>query len=316
MINALLGWLKKMLGINHISRQTNKPYSRLGTDIVQGRLVTKRLGSETVRLKPAPTVRLNPEELSEGLSLPECSAPKLLLEYHGLTDVGCVRDHNEDAFFCAGIEDTGLFIVADGMGGHDAGEIASRVAVETVCREVRRGAARQIDKAEILKTSVQQANRAVMREGSLRGSNMGTTLGVALVADNKACVANIGDSRAYWIENGSIKQITEDHSLVAKLVSAGKLTKEEARNHSKSNLLYRTIGSDDNLKVDTFEIDVRKSGCLLLCSDGLWGEVEDEDIRRICAAERSAKAACSRLIQMANLSGGKDNITAVVVRVL
>ena len=125
----------------------------------------------------------------------------------------------------------------------------------------------------------------------------------------------MGDSRTYWIENGSIRQITEDHSLVAKLVSAGKLTREEARNHPKSNLLYRTIGSDESVKVDTFQVDLKRGGSLLLCTDGLWGEVADEDIHRICALERDLKAACSRLVQLANENGGKDNITAIVVKI-
>jgi len=133
---------------------------------------------------------------------------------------------------------------------------------------------------------------------------------------DRAYIASVGDSRTYWIESGSIRQITEDHSLVAKFVSAGKLTREEARNHPKSNLLYRTIGLDENIKVDTFQVDLKKDGSLLLCTDGLWGEVSDEDIHSVCALELNLKAACSRLIQLANENGGKDNITAVVVRVV
>jgi protein phosphatase len=162
---------------------------------------------------------------------------------------------------------------------------------------------------------VREANRAVLAEASARGSNMGTTLGVAVLKDGKAYIANVGDSRAYWIENGTIRQITEDHSLVAKLVSAGKLTKEEARTHPKSNLLYRTIGSESDVKVDTFEADLVPGGSLLLCSDGLWGEVPDEEIHHICKTSQSPVLAVLALIDAANRNGGKDNITAVVVNV-
>jgi protein phosphatase len=145
---------------------------------------------------------------------------------------------------------------------------------------------------------------------------MGTTLSIALVSDAVAYIANVGDSRVYWMENGSISQVTTDHSLVAKLVDAGKLTREEARNHPRANLLYRTIGIDETVKVDTFRVELKKGGTLLLCTDGLWGELSDEEIRSVCSAGKDAKACASRLVRTANDHGGKDNITAVVVRVV
>jgi protein phosphatase len=117
------------------------------------------------------------------------------------------------------------------------------------------------------------------------------------------------------MENGSITQVTEDHTLVAKLAAAGKLSKEEARNHPRSNLLYRTIGTDDTVKAGLFRVELMKGGTLLLCTDGLWGEVEDEEIRRICTEEPHTEIVCARLVQRANANGGKDNITAVVVKV-
>jgi protein phosphatase len=238
------------------------------------------------------------------------------LTWCGLTDIGRVRDHNEDYFSCKTLEESTLFIVADGMGGHDAGEVASRLAVETACKEVQDGAKGGYDPQKLLEQAVQRANAEVIREGLSKGSNMGTTLTLALMKQDRAYIASVGDSRTYWIENGSIRQITEDHSLVAKLVSSGKLTREESRNHPKANLLYRTIGSDENVKVDTFTVDLKRGDSLLLCTDGLWGEVTDEDIHRVCAAGKDLKAACEKLIQAANENGGKDNITAVVVRVV
>jgi len=201
------------------------------------------------------------------------------------------------------------------MGGHDAGEIASMIAVETVCKVVSGSAKQNNDPQSLVELVVRLANVEVRKEGGNRGSNMGTTLSLALIDGTTAHIANVGDSRVYWIENGSITQITEDHSLVAKLVSTGKLTKAEARHHPKSNLLYRTIGTDETIKVDTFTVNLKKGGSLLLCTDGLWGELSDEEIHRICATEKECKTVCTKLLEMANKNGGKDNITAVVVKV-
>jgi protein phosphatase len=209
-----------------------------------------------------------------------------------------------------------LFVVADGMGGHDAGEVASRIAVDTVCGEIEKFVKQEKDPLLLIEQVVHKANREVRFEGLSRGSNMGTTLSLALVLGNTAYIANVGDSRAYWIENGSITQITRDHSLVAKLVEAEKLTKEEARNHPKANLLYRTIGTDEELKVDTFQKELNPGGHLVLCTDGLWGEVSDEEIHRIIRSSADARSANEELIQSANTHGGKDNITAVVVKVM
>jgi protein phosphatase len=227
-----------------------------------------------------------------------------------------MRDHNEDNFAILSVGDRTLLVVADGMGGHDAGEVASRIAVETVCNVVRLESAGNSDMPSLVERSVQLANKAVRSEGEQRGSDMGTTLSVALVSEDTAYIANVGDSRVYRIENRSIIQITTDHSLVAKLVELGKISKEEARNHPRSNLLYRTVGNSENVKIDTFRVEMEQGGTLLLCTDGLWGEVADEEIHRACSTENDAKAACSRLVQMANGHGGKDNITAVVVKVL
>ena len=310
--------MKSIFGMNNGNGQRS-----LHPAVRKRPLVTERLDNRTRKLTPLLTIRLSPESLAGdlqrtagGRSGPAKTAEQVRLEWYGMTDVGSVRDHNEDSFFCTGIEDTGLFIVADGMGGHDGGEVASRLAVETVCNELRETAKREKDPIALIEKAVIAANKAVIREGNSKGSNMGTTLGVALLSEGGAYIANVGDSRAYWIKNGSISQVTEDHSLVAKLVAAGKITKEEARTHPKSNLLYRTIGSDENVKVDTYHLDLEKGGALLLCSDGLWGEVRDEDIHRACMAEKDLKAVCGRLVKMANDSGGKDNITVVAVRIM
>jgi serine/threonine protein phosphatase PrpC len=144
---------------------------------------------------------------------------------------------------------------------------------------------------------------------------MGTTLTMALVCEGIAHIASVGDSRAYWITNGSISRITKDHSLIEKLIETGQLTEEEARIDPRANLLLRSVGSDETVAVDTWQINLSPGGTLLLCTDGLWGEVEDDEILRVCLEEEHTEIACARLVQLANAHGGKDNISAIVVKV-
>ena len=273
--------------------------------------------SMTRVLQPAYTKRLRSDQ--EEAVVPETVSPKAAspaLAWYGMTDTGMVRPHNEDNFACQDFGSRSLFVVADGMGGHDAGEIASKIAVKTVCKELGRHATHNDDPQGLVELAARLANVEVRKEGGSRGSNMGTTLSLVLVEGTTAYIANVGDSRVYWIENGSITQITEDHSLVAKLVSTGKMTKAEARNHPKSNLLYRTIGTDEEIRVDTFTKKIEKGGSLLLCTDGLWGELSDEEIHGICSTEKDSEKICAKLLRMANEKGGKDNVTAVVVKVI
>lgn len=286
-------------------------------------LATKKLNGETTVLQPAHTIRLRPDPEPEQTTpdtgnneKAECSPAGTSIVWCGLTDTGRVRGHNEDFFSCMDLTDGTVFAVADGMGGHDAGEVASRMAVETLTREMQQGSKKSQDVGKLLEQAVQRANAEVLREGTSKGSNMGTTMTAALVLQDKAYIANVGDSRTYWIENGSIRRITEDHSLVAKMVSLGKLTEEEARKHPKSNVLYRNIGSESPIKVDVFQVPLKKGGNLLLCTDGLWGELTDLTIHRVFITEQDAKSTCTKLVQMANENGGKDNITAVVVKVI
>lgn len=304
MILKLFGCVKKIMGKKEDQNITARHEKLVGaTRVLQP--------AYTVRLKPEPETQVSAETVQPA----ERGAASLDISWDGCTDVGLVRDHNEDNYACLSLGGKTLFVVADGMGGHDAGEVASRIAVEAVCEEIRKGATSERDPQGLIERAVQRANDEVKREGAGKKSDMGTTLSMALIADTTAYIANVGDSRVYWIENGSITQITEDHSLVAKLVAAGKLTKEEARGHPRSNLLFRTIGNDEMVAVDTFQVTLKKGGSLLLCSDGLWGEVADEEIHKVFAEGGDAETACSRLVQTALQNGGKDNITAVVVKV-
>ena len=307
MMNRLWNFLKRIFGMD-VAWET-MTLSRVGIDPASARSLTRVLQPvHTVRLRPEPEERVDPENAR--------AAASLKLSWHGITDTGLVRDHNEDNFAFLDLGDMVLFVVADGMGGHDAGEIASDVAVRTVCSEVRKGDGWDLDPLALVERAVQRANTEVRREASRKGSNMGTTLTVALVEDDTAYIGSVGDSRVYCIENGSIAQITEDHSVVAKLVAAGQLTKEEARNHPRSNLLYRTIGNDETVKVNTYRKELTRGGTLLLCTDGLWGEVGDEEMRQICAGEEHTDLICARLVQKADANGGKDNITAIVAKVI
>jgi protein phosphatase len=303
MMNSLWNSLKRIFGMD--GSWETMTLTRVGIDPASARSLTRVLQPvHTVRLRPEPEGPANEEE------------SPLTLSWHGITDPGMVRDHNEDKLAFLDLGTKTLFVVADGMGGHDAGEIASAIAVKAVYSEVREAEARSVDPLALVERAVQRANTEVKREASRKGSNMGTTLSVALVSDGTAFVGSVGDSRVYWIENGSIAQITEDHSVVAKLVAAGQLTKEEARNHPRSNLLYRTIGNDETVKVNTYRVALTRGGTLLLCSDGLWGEVDEREIHRICAREERTDLICARLVQMANANGGKDNITVIAAKVI
>jgi PPM family protein phosphatase len=314
MEHTLMVCLRRYLG----EKEKQKTMIQPTTSSTEGKSILttdikKKDTSLSRRLLAAPTIRLWPEH-EEPTGLSRVSGP-LILSSSGITDTGLMRGRNEDSYAMLLFENKSLFVVADGMGGHDSGEVASRTAVETVCRIVQEEHKQYDDPLLIIERAIRQANKEVRRQGEQMGSDMGTTLSLALVSDATAFIANVGDSRAYWMENGSIFQVTKDHSLVAKLVDAGKLTREEARIHPRANLLYRTIGIDEAVKVDTFQVELKKGGTFLLCTDGLWGELTDEDILQVCAEETDAKDVAAGLVRMANERGGKDNITAVVVKI-
>ncbi len=232
------------------------------------------------------------------------------LQHSAQTDVGRMREVNQDSF---GVGDTlpngsQLFVVCDGMGGHLAGEVASRTAVETLLNVFHPEAD---DISTALDTSFHEAHRAVYRQGS---GNMGTT-GVALVLyRNVAFIANVGDSRAYLIRKGEIRQLTVDHSFVEEQVRAGFMTREQARTSYIKNIITRAIGQQDDIQVDIFVERVQVGDIFLLCSDGLHGFVEEEDI--LAAVQNTPfEGTAQLLVDLANEAGGPDNITALLVHV-
>ncbi len=225
------------------------------------------------------------------------------------TDIGRVRQHNEDSL----IVSPPLYVVADGMGGHDAGEVASEIAVEALAAHAPRYA-----DAQGLGRAVKAANRAVFRAVSEgRGKvGMGTTLTAAIVEDSSIVVAQVGDSRAYLLHAGALQRITRDHSLVADLIEQGRITEAEARYHPNRSVITRALGSDANMEADLYEVDASPGDRLLLCSDGLSGMIEDDRIAQILASNRDPQDAADSLIDAANEAGGHDNITAIVVDVV
>ena len=223
-----------------------------------------------------------------------------------LTDTGRKRRHNEDAY----VVEPPLFAVADGMGGAQAGELASSLAAAALkdVPEPGGGGEERVDEL------IQQANRRVYERQSqdAAASGMGTTMTVALVEDGRVAIGHVGDSRAYLIRGRSLEQLTEDHSLVAELVRSGKLSPEEAEGHPQRSVITRALGTDPDVDVDTFSVETRPGDLFLICSDGLTSMVDDDMIMTEVARNRDdLKSAAKALVRAANNGGGEDNITVV-----
>jgi protein phosphatase len=221
-----------------------------------------------------------------------------------VTDIGQVRERNEDSF----LVDPPLYAVADGMGGHRGGEVASELALETVEALANAGEGGLADQ-------VREANRAVFeRSMSDRTvSGMGTTLTAVAVDDAGAHLAHVGDSRAYLLRAGALRQLTEDHTLVNRMVKAGEISPQEAEVHPHRNVVTRALGTEPDVEVDEEDVPLLGGDRLLLCSDGLTNMVTTDQIQAILEANPSAQDAAARLVRAANRAGGVDNITVIVV---
>jgi len=227
---------------------------------------------------------------------------------HAQSDVGRVRQINEDTVLVA----PPLFIVADGMGGHEAGEVASSIAVKTI----REYTPHQPDTAALAR-AIKRANKAI-RDAVAQGigrPGMGTTCTALVLDDGQAALAQVGDSRAYLLRDGELKQITADHSIVGAMVRSGSLTPAEARRHPQRNVITRALGSEDSIKIDTYLIPVRKGDRLLLCSDGLTSHVDDAHLQQILSTTEQPPDATQALVDAANEAGGSDNISCIVIDV-
>lgn len=227
-------------------------------------------------------------------------------DHAALTNVGRVRPHNEDTV----LAQPPLFVVADGLGGHEAGEVASSIAVETV----RDHSPKHADAAALAR-AVRAANREVIRattEGIGR-TGMGTTMTAAIVEGRRAVLAHVGDSRAYLLHEGRLARVTEDHSMVADLIRTGQLTEAESRVHPNRSVITRALGTDADMEVDTYEIALDGGDRLLLCSDGLTSMLLDTRIEEILGQPEGAYDVAAELVAAANEAGGYDNISVIVI---
>ena len=240
------------------------------------------------------------------------------MESFSITDTGRTRDSNQDSVFCS--EDTvgvfpNLFLVADGMGGHNAGDLASRTCIDAFVAQL--GETKKRTPVSCMEEAVQEANRAIFEKAKEDShyQGMGTTLVGMTIEDGIAYIVNIGDSRLYQLRE-NLTQITTDHSLVEEMVLSGEIAKDEMRTHPNKNISTRALGTTDRPKPDCFELEVRPGDVYLLCSDGLSNMLDDKVIESV-AGDRDKQLGDIglKLVEMANEAGGKDNISVVLVRI-
>lgn len=232
-----------------------------------------------------------------------------------ITDIGKKRQLNQDFVFTSELplgKLPNLFVVADGMGGHKAGDFASKYTVETIVEEVVK--AREEEPVEIMRNAIRLANDFIRRKArdDVNMVGMGTTVVAATYKDSVLYVANVGDSRLY-VANKEIKQITKDHSLVEEMIRMGSLNREDARTHPDKNIITRAVGAADYINVDFFEVDLHDGDIVLMCSDGLTNMIEDKEIHRILMKNDSLEKKAKELVDTANYNGGNDNIAVVLM---
>jgi serine/threonine protein phosphatase PrpC len=239
------------------------------------------------------------------------------LKAFSITDIGERRRINQDYVFCSEAaigKLPNLFVVADGMGGHNAGEYASRFCVEFFTQRV--GVSEMATPVSAIEAALAETNEALIRKSMEQSEleGMGTTFVVATVFDKEMYVANIGDSRLYVIGE-EMKQITEDHSLVEAMVKNGELDRSEARSNPNKNIITRALGANTVVEPDFFEVDLKEGDTVLMCSDGLTSMLEDETIERIIRENEDPEIAADTLVRHANQNGGKDNIAIIIIKI-
>ena len=255
------------------------------------------------------------------------------IETGKVTNTGIVRTHNEDSLMCMNLSIAGgmegsslrLYAVADGLGGHQGGEIASDLALRVLAKSIINSLVLPSlgDDSPVLTTeaiskhlaeSVKTANSEVYKQGISRGYVMGTTLAAAVLTGQTACIASVGDSRVYLLEDNKLRQVSRDHSLVAELVEDGKIQPADIYTHPNRNIVTRCLGTGPSVKADLFTEELKPGSCLIICSDGLWEMIKDDQIRDILLGASSPQLACDRLVEQANKNGGVDNITVIVLQ--
>ena len=249
----------------------------------------------------------------------------MAIEAAGLTDVGLARRHNEDSLFVD--VDLGLFIVADGLGGHAAGEVASKIVVDQVAKFIKQTANFEITvpvdlrnnlslNGNRLKAAIQMSDRAITENIVIHPERdtMGSTVVACLIEGKRVAMAHVGDSRAYLLNKNGIRQLTKDHSWIAEQVENGILTQEEARRHPFRNVITQALGNGNELEVDVQEFEMTDFDAIMLCSDGLSGMVTDYQILTIFNQATNLENAVSTLVSKAIENGGEDNISVIIVK--
>lgn len=241
------------------------------------------------------------------------------MKYGIRTDKGLKRQLNEDnCSVLVGYDGVpACFVIADGMGGHQCGEVASKQAVDSVCDQLLRANWETDDIPELLRDIIVSVNEELYQFSLLDESTqgMGTTLIITVLINRKLFIGHVGDSRVYLIRDNTIEKVTWDHSFIEELVKNGSITKDEAINHPKKNMITRAVGYELDLQVDTYEIDVLDNDNILLCTDGLTNMLAEEEILDIITRTDDPQVACDILIQSANNNGGDDNVTVIIGRI-
>lgn len=239
----------------------------------------------------------------------------------GITHKGCVRATNQDTFATCDLKNTSVLIVCDGMGGANAGNVASRFAKDSILEITKEQVHEDMtanERKQVLKDAIEFANETVFHLSTIQAEfrGMGTTAVVAIVNGNEMSIANVGDSRAYRIEEkGDAIRLTQDHSYVEEMIRRGKLTESQAKNHPNRNLITRAVGAELYVEPDITEIIVNDNDCILLCSDGLSGMVSDSEISKIVQSNTDLEKASKELVDKALEAGGIDNVTVVLFKI-
>ncbi len=238
------------------------------------------------------------------------------MEFYGSTDIGNLRHNNEDYYHAS----TNLFIVADGMGGHQAGEIASKMATETFRDTFQQYLDKSNQREKIkdyIRWSIEKANTKVFRASlsDARYTGMGTTLTTCYIKGDNAHIGHVGDSRLYLKRGGKLELKTEDHTMVWEMYENGKISYEQTFSHPQNNILTNVIGTSENIRIDVFKIPVKKDDVIILCSDGLNSMLQDKLINKLADIKMPPKQIADKLIKYAKQKGGHDNITLIVIKI-
>jgi len=249
-----------------------------------------------------------------------CNNEVICMEIGVKTSKGKIREINQDSYYISTDENCPLFIIADGMGGHKAGEVASKLAVEIISSSFEN----QIKNIEMddnsiinaIKNSIWRANDEIYRKSieNEEYSGMGTTVTMAYETNGNIFIGHVGDSRAYLLRDNTLYQITKDHSLVEELVKNGTITREEARFHPQKNIITRAVGTNKEVEIDLIVKERTKGDILLLCTDGLTNMLNDEEIKELLIINDDMQKACELLVQLSNEKGGLDNISVVAIK--